>query len=199
MPRLTVLLPLLAFHPLLGLLPLQAQSGADQATIRDAVAPLPRPLRAGAEVWQLRDGALVLLRAGTNGFACQADTPGNDVFFVQCGSPDYAPRLRSQLRRSAGGDSVLADPPEGAPEADRFARLDADGRLPDSLRYDVTVYFPHRAAAEMPTPSEDDALGLVGLTFMGGGSSTAHLHLRRMVPTRWLLKDDGDQDPGPGS
>jgi len=71
----------------------------------------------------------------------------------------------------------------GMSKTDLFAQRRPDGGLPDMLRYDVTIYFPNQPASGMTMPSADAALGEVGVTFMSAGSETAHVHIRRWVPT----------------
>ena len=168
--------------------PTTRQAPAHTSDIAQAVAALPPEHRAGAEVWQVRDGAAHQLRAGTNGFVCLADEPGNDVFFVICGSAGYASRIKAQIAQATGGTaSPLPDLAPGTSKADLFGRRGPDGSLPDTLRYDVTIYFPNEAAANMAMPSADAALDEVGMTFMSAGRPSAHVHIRRWVATAELL------------
>ena len=95
-PALSVSLALIAFSA-----SLHGQQALDLET---AVLPLPAELRAEATILILTDTReFEVLRAGSNGFFCIADQPGDDRFSVNC----HPGSLRTFLerRRSYPADS----------------------------------------------------------------------------------------------
>ena len=148
---------LFAFAALPAALSGTQRPAADQ--IADALLPLPPPARADATVlgWTDDGSRVVTLREGTNGFLCEADRPGNDVFFVHCYPAALRPYLERERELVAAGrggvalDEVLGpevragtlEIPVGALRSLLSGRINPETGVPDSvrLRYEVLVPF----------------------------------------------------------
>ncbi len=138
--------------------PLTATQRSPAEQIADAVLPLPPAARAAATVLGYDDeGTVITLREGTNGFVCEADRPGNDVFYVHCypaGLRAYIERERELVtagRTGAALDEVLGpevregelEIPTGAVRSLLSGRINPATGVPDSvrLRYELLVPF----------------------------------------------------------
>ena len=140
-------------------------------SIAAAVLPLPEQLRAGAAVVRL-DSSLQpeVLRKGTNGMVCIADTPNDDRFDVRCYRDTFIPVVYRafQLGYRVSGEKVGAEIDAGKLRLSReptagyrclgpLAGYDASR---DTVNAQIecwqSIHFPFRTAADIGLPDEAD-------------------------------------------
>ena len=148
----------------------QAPAGATQM-IAAAVLPLPTQLRAGATVVRLNSSLEPeVLRKGTNGMVCIADTPTDDRFDVRCYRDIFIPVVYRafQLGYRVSGEKVGAEIKAGKLQLSReptagyrclgpAAGYDAARNAIDArIECWQSIHFPFRTAAEVGFPDEAD-------------------------------------------
>lgn len=122
------------------------------AQVASAVLPLPAEFRDGATVmgYRVLEGALEVLRAGTNGLVCLADDPALAPFHVACYHEALEPFMaRGRALRATGLDAAAVD-------SARYAEIDA-GTLP----------LPRTAMALWQLTGPPDAWDAAGGTVTG--------------------------------
>lgn len=160
-----------------------------QARVTAAVAPLPEGERADATVLG-RTGAgepLTLLRAGSNGFICLADEPGDDQYKASCYHNSLEPFMaRGRELRAEGVEDVdrvrfeeIESGKLSMPEKAALYSLSGPGTVVDSESGEVrgarplyVLYVPYATGAEIGI-SEKPASGQPWL--MNPGTPKAHI------------------------
>lgn len=171
------------------------------AQIAGAVVALPTDLRDDATVLGYdAQGALVPLRAGSNGLVCLADTPGDDAFRVACYSEALEPymargrELRAEglesdenfARRHAEIDAGTLDMPREPTLVYNFGGpadlVDpATGAVDEARgRRVYAVYTPYATAAS--TGLSETPLGPGAPWIMRPGTPTAHIMIVPPAP-----------------
>jgi len=110
---------------LLATSPLEGQSALPtlEQQIAGAVLPMPEGMRAGATVLGYREtGKLTVIRKGSNGMICLADSPAIPTFHVACYHESLEPFMARG--RSARAEGV----PEQQVDTVRFKEI-AEGKL----------------------------------------------------------------------
>ena len=170
----------------------QSAVPSPEIQIKTAVLAAPDELREGAKVYGYNeDGALVVLREGSNEMVCIADNPAQDGFNVSCYHRDLEPFMeRGRLLRTEGKSSqeifdmrenevksgTLRMPENpttlfvfSAPEE----RYDAaTGEVTDgNFRY--VVYIPYATSESTGLPLRPEAPGMPWI--MDPGTHRAHI------------------------
>jgi len=140
-------------------------------TIAGALLPLPEQLRAAATVVQLdAEFRPVILRKGTNGMVCIADTPNDDRFDVRCYKDTFIPVVYRafQLGYQVSGEKVEAEikagklalsnePTAGYRCLGPIAGYDASRNTVNAqIECWQSIHFPFRTAAELGVADEHD-------------------------------------------
>ncbi len=192
-PALSATLALVAFYGNLH--------GQEAPNLETALLPLPEELRAEATILILTDTReFEVLRAGSNGFFCIADQPGDDRFSVNC----HPESLRTFLERRrsypadsrAERDSVLTAEilagllavPNGALSWYMQANINEETGVPDEVTVwnELTAPFATTDATGMGTV---DAGAVPWL--MSAGRYSAHIMVgRRTVVWSELVGSD---------
>lgn len=173
-----------------GVAPSRAQVPGADVQIAGAVSPLPEDLRAGATVMGYdADGALVLLREGTNEMICLADRPGDEGFHAACyhkslepymargrelraQGMDGAESIETRHKEAAAGTLKMPDVP--AMVYNRYGKhydpatdtVEGEGRL-------YAVYMPWATAETTGLPTHPAGPGVPWI--MRPGTASAHI------------------------
>lgn len=143
--------------------------------IAGAVAPLPDHLRDGATVMGFRNGALEVIRNGTNMLICVADDPDQEGFHAACYHKDLEPFMaRGRALRAEGHErpaidsarqaeienGTLAFPKDSRTLYNMFSENEFDpalGEAPESGRLYVvyTPYATEESSGLSATPARD--------------------------------------------
>ena len=133
--------------------PTLAQEKPAARQIAEAIAAMPAPMREGAKVLGYRNGALVMLRDGSNGMICLADNPAQEGLNVACYHDSLEPFM-------ARGRALRAEGKNRAEVIEMRGREIAAGTLP----------MPDNWAALYTLAGGDDAFDAETGEISGGGN-----------------------------
>lgn len=169
-------------------------------SIAGALIPLPEQLRANATVVRLNASFRPeVLRAGSNGMVCIADTPKDDRFDVRCYRDTFIPIVYRtfQLGYDVAGPKVAAEIQAGTLQLSRdptagyrclgpISGYNASQNTVDArIECWQSIHFPFRTATDVGFPDERDVPERRQLEIpyvMSSGTYWSHVMIRRAGP-----------------